>query len=145
MKFENIRPIISGLLGALTAIWLARLWARWIPATVGRKSRIELESAHGWKVRLANILCAAAIIGGVLVYQVGLFDRYDWRGLGLAFGLMAFLPLALFFFSSLRGGAQNIRECFVFYAISQQSPPAVLLCLLVAFTIIGFVALAALF
>ncbi len=139
-----MRPMLSGLVGALVAWWLTRLWARWIPDVVGGRSRAQLDAEHGWKVRAVNALMLAGLAAGVASYPLGIASRNDWRGLGVGIFLAVTLPLLLVLLASARGGARAFKECAVLFAITQRTPLFILVPLLVLGLGVGVAALVSL-
>lgn len=122
MSFDTIRPILSGIIGALLAGWLVTKWARWVTVGVGRKGRERLLAEYGRTIRVANVLSFSGLLVALFCYWGGWLSQYDWRGLGLGAGLMAFLPIAYITVFCASRGAETIKECLVTYAISQKTP-----------------------
>jgi hypothetical protein len=126
MDFEMIRPVVSGLIGGVISAWLLRRLARSVPEACETKGADELVLENKVKILVSNILFFAALIGGVALYHFGHFQRNDWRGLLLAFGIAAVAPALFLFFSSIAGGAQRVKEAYVAYAVAQRVPIGVL-------------------
>jgi hypothetical protein len=122
MSFETIRPILSGIAGALLAGWLTTKWARWVSVGVGRKGRERLLQEHKVTIRVANVLSFTGFLAALLCYWTGWLSDHDWRGLGLGAGLMAFLPIAFITVVFASRGPEMIKECLVTYAVSQKIP-----------------------
>jgi len=142
MDFDAIRPTISGLVGGLIAIWLSYAWARWIPVSCGSKSPKTLKREYGSRVFIANGLCGFGMFAALGFYVFGYFPNNDWRGLGIGVGLMAGLPIAFMFLSTFYRGMISTKECFVYFAISQKTPPMLLFSVLFLCLLGGSVALA---
>jgi hypothetical protein len=124
--FEFIRPVLSGLIGGVITIWLLKKLASSVPETCGLKTADELTRENKPKILACNILFFATIAIGVALYRFGYFDRNDWRGLLLIFGLATVAPMLFLVLSAIGGGSQRVKEAFVAYAIAQRVPPAVL-------------------
>lgn len=125
MSFDNIRPILSGLIGALLAIALSYFLARWVPAIFRGKSAATLAQDYRVAIRLANATFVAGILAALTVHQWLAVPRSDWRPLSIGFGLtllspLMTLPIAAFVTHD------NAREAFVAYAINQKLPPLVI-------------------
>ncbi len=133
------------MIGAIIAIWFIRKIARWVPDTCGGRPIREVMHEHRWKVRVANAVGFAALIGGVALYKVDVFPDNDWRGLGLAFGAACLLPLLILVVASMSGGSQAIREALVSYAVGQDTPPTLLYSIMAAGTVVFFVTLGSLY
>jgi len=142
MDFDSIRPLISGTIGAILALWLTCSWARWIPTSRGRKSISDLKREYGTRVTIANWLAALGMFSAVGFYLFHIFPSNDWRGFGLGMGLMAGLPLAFIFGSTIYRGIEQTKECLVYFSISQRTPPLVLCTILFLCILGGCIALA---
>jgi len=51
---------------------------------------------------------------------------HDWRGLGIGFGLMSFLPVAYIAAANISHGTERIKEAMVAFVIDQKTPTKVL-------------------
>ena len=142
MDIGFIRPIISGLIGAAIAVWFLGKIAKWVPTTCNGKSVAELAQKHRWKLRCANAVGFAALLGGVALYKGGWFASNDWRGIGLSFGAACTLPALLLIVTSASEGRAAIQEALVSYAVGQDTPPLLLNSILIAGTVLFFVAAA---
>jgi len=121
VEFSDIRPIISGLVGGLVAIGLAKSWERWVPKASGDKPAAYLLDTYRGAIRIANGLLACGGVAALSLYWLGWFDEHQWQPLGLGFGggsTAALLALAVL--PLVWGGAP--RDAFVAYAISQRAP-----------------------
>lgn len=126
MDFESVRPVISGLIGGVISVWLLRKFAKSVPETCGAKGADELVQENKSKILVSNILFFASLAGGVALYHFGYFERNDWRGLVLIFGLATVAPVLFLFLVSIGGGSQRVKETYVAYAIAQRVPLGVL-------------------
>ena len=130
MDVAALRPIFSGLIGAIVTVWLLKKLRRWIPETCEGRDVAEICKEHRWKVRAANFVGFVALIGGVALYHFGVFSSRDWRGLGLGFGAACVAPTLLLVGTSLVEGRRATKEALVAYAVGQKTPPVVLYSLL---------------
>ena len=89
---ENFRPVVTGIIGAIISFCLAYLMCKFFPDLYSENSLSKLRRKYGKKVRIANVLSGIGFVMGVSAYFLKLIPRNDWRGIGLAFGLMAILP-----------------------------------------------------
>lgn len=144
MSFETIRPILSGIIGAMIAGWLATKWARWIPRTVGAKGRVQLLKEHRTTIRIANVLSFMGIMFALACYYGGWLHNNDWRGAGLGAGLMVFLPLCYIVVVNASRGMESIRECLAAYAISQRMPPIIFFTLVALLLLAGIMSIVSL-
>jgi len=126
MDFDTIRPIISGLIGAAIAGWFAVRWTKRLPHANNRSTQRKLTKNQKGVVRAANIGAGIGIATGLIFYFGGFMDDRDWRGLGLAMGLMALLPMLVIIIGNFTGGSRQIREGFAAYALAQKTPSAIL-------------------
>jgi hypothetical protein len=145
MSFDTIRPILSGIIGAVIAGWLVTKWARWVPVKVGAKARERLLKEYRVTIRVANALAVAGLCIGLVCYWSGWLSKHDWRGLGLGAGLMSFLPIGFMVAANAPRGREAIKECLVTYAISQKTPTGLLFVLMVLMIIAGIVSAVSLF
>ena len=122
MDFDTVRPIISGLVGATIAGWLAIKWAGRLPSSKHPAKQRELVDQQRTILRCANVGAGIGIGSGLILYFGGFLSRYDWRGLGVAAGLMALLPVVVIVAGNLRGGLRSIKNGFLAYAIDQKTP-----------------------
>jgi hypothetical protein len=137
--------VASGIAGAFIASWLATKWSRWIPLKVGTKGRVELLKKHKTTIRIAKVLAFVGGCSGLLCYYNGWMSDQDWRGLGVGFGLMSFLPLGYIVAANAMRGTEAIKECMVTYAISQKTPTGLLIALMALFLVAGLVSVVSLF
>ena len=131
MDFDTIRPIISGLIGAVIAGWLSVKWAKRLPYAKSSKKQREVFDKQRQVIKFANAGAWLGIATGFILYLGGLLDRYDWRGLGISLGLTALLPLTVMVVGNLRGGSQAIKSGLQAYAIAQKTPARLLFSLMV--------------
>ena len=145
MSFNTIRPIFSGILGAIIAGWLFTKWAKWVPATVGAKGREQLLKEHKATIRTANVLSLSGLCAGLLCYWSGWLGDHDWRGAGLGAGLMALLPILCLVGANVAQGAGAIKECMVTYAIAQKTPTVLLFTVMALLIFAGVLSAVSLF
>jgi hypothetical protein len=145
LDLVSIRPVLSGIIGAAIAAWLLRRLSRWVPVTCSDRPIKDVLYQHRWKVRLANALGFACLIGGVVLYKVGAFASNDWRGIGLAFGGACLVPTLVLVGASLPGGSRAIREALVAYAVGQNTPPMLQNAIIAVGIVIFFISIGALY
>ena len=131
MDFDSVRPIISGLIGATIAGWLAIKWAKRLPHAKNEAKQRQLAREQKGVILAANVGAGIALATGLILYLGGILDNRDWRGLGLMMGLMAFLPSLVIVSCNLRGGVEQIRDGFMAYSIAQKTPPFLLFSLMI--------------
>lgn len=132
MDFDHIRPILSGLIGAAVATWLARKWKRFLPAADSPSRQAHLLQMYKRTTRCANCLLGAGLLIPLCLYVSGVAANNDWRPLALGMGgagvgialVMAAAPLVV------RGGKP--ADAFGAYSIAQKSPVIALLPVLAA-------------
>lgn len=126
MDFDTIRPVISGLIGAAIAGWLAAKWSQRLPHAKNSRKQRALVEEQGLVLRWANIGAGLGVGIGLLLYVGGFLDQHDWRGLGLCLGLTALLPMMVIAVGNLRGGPQAIKNGFLAFAVVQKTPAKLL-------------------
>lgn len=126
MDFESVRPIVSGLIGGVISVWLLNKLANPPSKTWGTKGVDELVQENKAKILISNVLFFASIAGGLLLYHYGYFERNDWRGLALTFGVATVSPAVFLLLSSIYGDGQRFKETFLAYAVAQRVPVVVL-------------------
>lgn len=126
MDLESIRPAISGLIGGAISVWLLRRFAKSVPETCGTKGADELVQENKLRILVANVLFFASLAGGLALYHFGYFERNDWRGLLLVFGIATVAPVLFLFLSSVAGGRRRVKEAYAAYAVAQRVPLGVL-------------------
>ena len=121
MGFEDIRPVLSGLIGAVAAIVIGRWLSRWLPAKINGKGADELVRENGLSVQVGNAVMAAGLIGAVAAYKWADVNSNDWRPLGVAVGLALSTPITVVpLVARLRG--RSGQEAVAAYAIKQKMP-----------------------
>jgi hypothetical protein len=145
MSFNTIRPILSGILGAIIVGWLFTKWAKWVPATVGGKGREQLLKEHKGTLRVANAFSLSGLCVGLLCYWSDWLGDHDWRGAGLGAGLTALLPILCMVVANAARGPLAIKECMVPYAIAQKTPIALLFTLMALLILGGVLSAVSLF
>lgn len=127
MDFDTLRPILSGLVGAAVAVWLAKKWKRFLPAARNPSKQAQLVRMYRFTTRCNNFLFGAGLVVPLGLYLSGVAADTDWRPAALGLGsagvgialVMASAPLVI------RGG--NAADAFRAYAIAQKSPVIALL------------------
>lgn len=114
-------PILSALLGGALAWWLGRVCARWLPRVINGKSAPTLLRENRTVVRGANGVFMASLLATLLLYGLGVFDRYDWRGAGLGFGMALTGPLLVLLVTATFR-RRPVTEILAAYALSQKTP-----------------------
>jgi membrane-associated HD superfamily phosphohydrolase len=130
MEIESIRPILSGLLGGLLAIFFCNALSRWIPQICNGKSAEILIRENRVAIWLANALLFGGLIASIAIIQTGLLLNDDWRSAGLGAGGGCIAALAVLAAMALVTG-HSPKEAYVAYAISQRTPMALLYGILV--------------
>jgi len=148
MSAEQIRSIGCGPIGALISViiaslifhWQAKHWSRWIPSKFGRKEKIQLLKEYKKTNRIAKVFGLAGLFTMLLYYRKGhLMTGSDWRGIGIAFGLLAFLPVAYIVAAKVMHGTERVKEALIAFVIDQQTPPKVLFTFMGICFIIGVI------
>jgi hypothetical protein len=136
MEFGELRPILSGLVGGLIAIWLCTALARWLPEVCNGKSVETLVVEHRTAIWCANILLILGLAGAMALFGFKAIESDDWRALGIGLGggsLAALISLALF--GTFK--RSPLKEVYVAYAVSQKAPVflvyGILICCMVSF------------
>lgn len=121
MGLESIRPVFSGLLGGVIAIWVGNYMARKLPRSWSGISTEALVRKHKAAIYLSNSAFIIGIFFGLFLYIQGYFERNDWRGMGIGFGVSCLGPtLILLTWSIIRG--HRITESFFAYGVAQKMP-----------------------
>jgi drug/metabolite transporter (DMT)-like permease len=139
MSAEQIRSIGCGPIGALFSAviasivfnWQAKRWAHRIPSNFGKKEKNQLVKEYKNTNRIAKVFGLAGLSTLFIYYSGHSTTGSDWRGLGMAFGLMAFLPVAYVVAANIVQGHERVKEALVAFIINERTPPRVL------FTFIG--------
>ena len=63
----------------------------------------------------------------------------DWRGIGIAMGLMTFLPVAYIVAANIRYGTDRVKEALIAYVIRNRAPTKVFIIFVGIFFIIGVI------
>jgi hypothetical protein len=122
MDFDTIRPLVSGLIGATIAGWLAVKLAGRLPYAKNATKQRALLDEERLTIRYANLGAGIGLGIGLMFYFGGFLDRHDWRGIGVGGGLMGLLPFLVIVGRNLNGGMQGIKNGFITFAISQKTP-----------------------
>lgn len=123
MDFDLIRPVFSGLVGGVLAVFFCYALSRWVPQVCNGKSAETLIRENRAAIWIANALFLGGLLAGIAIYQLGFLPNDDWRGLALGAGggsLAALLVLPLL---ALMMG-RSPKEAYVAYAISLKTPVA---------------------
>lgn len=137
MEFDSIRPIVSGLLGGVIAIWVGNYMTRYLPREWAGKSAAVLVEQNRGPIFISNVLFFGGLLFGIYLYGNGTFEKSDWRGMGIGFGVSCFGPMVVLpLASAIRG--RRVGEAFVAFSISQKIPPWLLFSLL-AFGVFGLI------
>lgn len=139
LDFASIRPLIVGTIAGLFVLWLSTKWARFIPKEFNGASRESLLMTYRSANRTSIITFWLTLVSVMVVYSRGWIPRNSTWLASLCFGLVLFLPFVAVLFIGLQRGRQSLVESFVAFAISQNTPPIVMLCI----AILGTVALTA--
>ncbi|NWK57639.1 hypothetical protein HW115_18625 [Verrucomicrobiaceae bacterium N1E253] len=126
MDFDTIRPVISGLVGATIAGYLAVRFAKQLPHAAHRAKQKKLAKDQKIVIRVANIGAGIGLVSGLMLYYSGFLDSRDWRGFGLTMGLMALLPMLVIIIGNLRGGLHQVYDGFTAYSLAQKTPSNIL-------------------
>ena len=144
MEAALLRPILSGIVGGLLTVWFLSKISRWVPTTCEGRPVKDLQYDHRWKLRIANAIGLAGLLGGVAVYKLGLFASNDWRGASLAFGFACIAPVITLAIAAAPGGELKIREALVAYAVGQSTPPMLLYSIIALGAVLFFFTVASL-
>ena len=134
MSAEQIRSIGCGPIGAvISAIivslifnWQVKHWSRWIPSKFGKKEKLQLLSEYKKTNRIAKVFGLVGFFTGLLYYKGHWMSGGDWRGMGIAFGLMASLPVGYIVAANVMHGTESVKEALVAFVIDQRTPPKLL-------------------
>jgi hypothetical protein len=132
MSPEQIRSIGCGPIGALFSAtiaslifnWQVKHWSHRIPNKFDKKNKIQLLNEYKITNRIARVLALAGI-STMLIYYRNEHEvtGSDWRGIGIAIGLMAFLPVAYIVAANAVHGTERVKEALVAYLIYERTPP----------------------
>jgi hypothetical protein len=131
MSIDDVRPIISGLVGGALAVALSAALSRRIPKAFRGKSANALLREFRTPIKVANWLCLLGLLSAIVLYRWAEFSSHDWRPLGLGFGLMLSTPLVVLPLSALLT-KRAPSEAVVAYCLSQKMPVTLMLVLLVS-------------
>jgi hypothetical protein len=128
MDFQDLRPILSGVIGGAIAIGVGVWWQRRQPEDL-RRARQAIFENHKIAVYLASFLCFAGIVAGLMLYQYAGFKNTDLAPLGLGFGGgLTAATLTLVILPSITG--RSVRQAFIAFAESEQVPPVLIYAIL---------------
>jgi uncharacterized protein YacL len=121
MDINELRPIISGIIGGIVAILIGGFIAHRWPQHLYEKTKEVLIRENRSAIWFANISFFIGLIVAIAMYQWMGFEKNDWRPLCLGFGVALTTPaLALSLATFLRGREQH--QAFIAYALSQGIP-----------------------
>ena len=135
MSAEQIRSIGCGPIGAVISAvfaslifnWQVKHWSRWIPTKVGEKGKNQLLAEYKKTNRIARVFGLVGISTMLLYYRKQHeMTGSDWRGIGIAIGLMAILPVAYVVAANVMHGTERVKEAMVAFVIYERTPPKVL-------------------
>jgi hypothetical protein len=139
MSAEQIRSIgcgpigavISAIIASLIFNWQVKRWSHRIPTNFGVKKKDQLLKEYKNTNRIAKIFGVVGLFTMLLYYRKNHeMTGSDWRGIGIAIGLMAFLPVAYIVVSNVMHGPEKMKEALVAFVIDQRTPPKVLFVLI---------------
>jgi hypothetical protein len=148
MSAEEIRSIgcgpigalISAIIGSLIFNWQTRRWSHLIPSKFGKKEKDQLLKEYKNTNRIAKVFGMLGISTMLLFYRKqNETTGSDWRGIGIAVGLMAFLPVAYVVAANIFKGTKKVKEALVAFIINQRTPPKVLFVFIGACSITGII------
>lgn len=131
MSFDEVRPIISGIVGGALAVALSAALSRWIPKAFRGKSANELLREFRTPIKVTNWLSTFGLLSAIVLYGWAGFSSHDWHPVGLGFGLMLSTPLVVLPLSAILY-KQSPTDAVVAYCISQKMPIALMLMLLMS-------------
>ena len=145
---EQIRSIVRGPIGGLILgiiacsiyNWQVKRWSRWIPPGFGKKGKVQLLEEYQSTHRIANVLAMIGLLTGSLYYRKNHWSTgSDWRGIGIAMGLMTFLPVAYIVAANIKYGAERVKEALIAFVIRQRMPTKVFIVFFGIFFINGVI------
>ena len=134
-----IGAILSAILASIVFHWQVRHWSRWIPTKFGEKEKDQLLKEYKNTNRIAKVFGLAGLFTIFLYYKGHSTTERDWRGIGIAVGLMASLPVAYIVAANIMHGTEKVKEAMVAYVIDSKTPPKVLFVFIGICFIIGVV------
>jgi hypothetical protein len=146
MSAEQIRAIgcgpigalISAIIGSLIFNWQVKRWSHRISSKFGNKQKNQLLKEYKNTNLIAKTFGLVGISFGFLYYK-GRWTNDDWRGLGIAVGLMCFLPVAYVVTANIRHGTEKVKEALVAFIINERTPPRVLFLFIGICIIVGVI------
>jgi hypothetical protein len=149
MSAEEIRSIGCGPIGALISAiiaslifhWQVKRWSHRTPSKFGQKEKNHLLKEYKNTNRIAKVFGLAGLSTAFLFYKGHWMavSLADWRGMGIAFGLMAFLPVAYIVAANVMHVTERVKEALVAFVIDQKTPPKVLFVIIGIFFITGLI------
>ena len=133
-----IDGLILGIIACSIYNWQIKRWSRWIPTGFGEKGKAQLLEEYQTTHRIANVLAMVGLLTGSLYYRKNHWmTGSDWRGIGIAMGLMTFLPVAYIVAVSVSYGSEKVKEALVAYVIRNRMPTKVFIVFVGIFFITG--------
>jgi hypothetical protein len=118
MEINELRPVISGIIGGIIAILIGGFINRHWPQRLDKKTKEVLIRENRLAIWIANISFVIGLIVAIAMYQWMGFEKSDWRPLCLGFGVALTTPaLALSLATFLCGREQH--QAYIAYALSQ--------------------------
>ena len=118
--------MISAVIPSLIFHWQVKRWSHWIRQKFGEKEKNQMLKEYKDTNQIAKVFGLAGLFTVFLYYRGQWTNGNDWRGIGIAFGLMAFLPVAYIVAANIRHGTERVKEAMVAFVIDQRTPPRVL-------------------
>lgn len=135
----------SAFIGSIVFHWMVRKWSRWIPVKVGQKGRVQLLKEHKNAIWTGKALTVTGIIVIMVGIKLGRLNNHDWRLIGLVLGMAGVIPVACMLATNVGRGAERIKEGMVALAISEKTPPGVLMWFIAFCFVAGLASTASLF
>lgn len=136
----EMRPLLSGIIGAIIAFLLARVLCKSFPDYYSEERLENVRSEYGTLSRFLNFLSAFGFSSGLSLYYLDMLPRNDWRGFGVALGLTATLPLLFLTIIVARRGINRAFNVLNAFARIQHTPRILIYSVLLFFLLTGIVA-----
>lgn len=137
---EEIRPLLSGIIGAIIAFLLARALCKSFPDNYSEERLEDVRSEYGTQSRVLNLLSVFGFSSGLALYFLDLLPRNDWRGFGVALGLTAMLPLLFLAVVVVRESLNRAVHVLNAFARIQHTPRVLMYSVLFFFLLTGAIA-----
>jgi hypothetical protein len=122
MDTEWVRPIVSGILGALLASWGLRRLERYASKA---DPGFDAESIlHRSKIRQRVAACVffMPIAVGIYLFKAGIVATNSWYVLAAVFGTAVLLPYGYLIVTSFARNAPTARDVLLAQAIKSKTP-----------------------